>query len=127
MDAQIRKLDAAQNLVFGWASVAVTVDGEQLIDKQGDIIPPDELEQAAYEFVLKWREADEMHTQVTKGHVIESLVVTPEKLDALGLPAKSLPTGWWVGFKVDPATFAKVAAGDYAMFSIEGQAQRVEG
>ena len=41
---EIKKLDPAQNLVFGWASVAITVDGNQVIDKQGDIIPTDELE-----------------------------------------------------------------------------------
>ena len=76
--------------------------------------------------MLKWREADEMHTQITKGHVVESLVVTPEKLEALGLPAGSLQTGWWVGFKVDPVTFAKVQSGEFQMFSIEGTAQRVE-
>ena len=123
---EIKKLDPVQNLVFGWASVAITVDGETVIDKQGDIIPTDELEQAAYEFVLKWREADEMHTQITKGHVVESLVVTPEKLEALGLPAGALQTGWWVGFKVDPETFSKVQSGEFQMFSIEGTAQRVE-
>ena len=123
---EIKKLDPAQNLVFGWASVAITVDGETVIDKQGDIIPTDELEQAAYDFVLKWREADSNHDRITKGHVVESLVVTPEKLEALGLPAGSLQTGWWVGFKVDPATFAKVQSGEFQMFSIEGTAQRVE-
>lgn len=126
MDATIKKLDEAQNLVFGWASVAVTVDGETVIDKQGDIIPADELEAAAYEFVLKWREADAMHDQITRGQVVESLVVTDDKLAALGLATGALPTGWWVGFKVDPATFARVKAGDYSMFSIEGVAQREE-
>jgi len=125
MDAAIRKLDEAQNLVFGWASVAVEADGTTLIDKQGDVIDPDTLERAAYDFVLEWREADEMHDRVTKGHVVESVVLTTEKRAAMGLPADG-PVGWWVGFKVDPATFAKVKAGTYQMFSIEGVAQREE-
>lgn len=128
MDARISKLDAARNQVFGWASIAATVDGETLIDKQGDVIDPQDLEDAAYEFVLAFAKdgLDEMHSRVTKGQLIESLVVTEDKLAAMGLPAGVLPTGWWVGFQVDPATFAKVRAGDYGMFSIEGVAERVE-
>lgn len=122
----VAKLDADQNLVFGWASISATADGTTLIDKQNDIIPPAELESAVYDYVLEFREADEMHTQVTKGHLIESLVTTPDKLMAMGLQPNTLPTGWWVGFKVDPATFQAVKAGRYPMFSIEGTAERVE-
>ena len=122
---RVAKMDPDRNLVFGWASVAATVDGQTLIDKQGDIIPPAELEAAAYDYVLEFREADEMHSRVTKGHLVESLVTTPEKLTAMGLPAGSLPVGWWVGFKMDPASFAAVKAGKYPMFSIEGTAERV--
>jgi len=124
-DFALAKLDPDRNLVFGWASVAATVDGETLIDKQGDIIPPDELESAVYEYVLEFRDMDEMHTQVSKGQLIESLVLTPEKRAAMGLPADGV-TGWWAGYKVDPKTFAKVKAGSYPMFSIEGRAERVE-
>lgn len=122
----IAKLDPDRNLVFGWASVAATVDGELLIDKQGDVIPPEELETAAYEYVLEFREADEMHQRIAKGALVESLVATPEKVAAMGLPPGSLPVGWWVGFKMDPATFQAVKAGKYPMFSIEGTAERVE-
>jgi hypothetical protein len=123
---RIAKLDPDQNLVFGWASVAVQKDGTTLVDKQGDVIDPQELETAAYDFVLDFREADEMHDQVTKGALVESLVVTPAKLESMGLAPDALPMGWWVGFKVEPATFAKVRAGQLSMFSIEGKAQREE-
>jgi hypothetical protein len=46
----------------------------------------------------------------------------------MGLVSKTAPhVGWWVGFHLeDPALFAKVKAGDYTMFSIEGRAERVE-
>jgi hypothetical protein len=121
----VLKLDTARQLVFGWASVAVTKDGETLIDRQGDIIPPQELEDAAYEYVLTYREADEMHNQITKGQLVESVVFTPEKLRVMGLPADSAPTGWWVGFKLDAETFRKVQDGRLSMFSIEGTAERV--
>lgn len=121
----IRKLNEDENLVFGWASVAVQKDGNILEDQQGDVIDPTVLEKAAYEFVMEFREADEMHNQVTKGHLVESFVSTPEKLQALGLAADALPQGWWVGFHVAPDVFAKIKSGQYKMFSIEGTAERV--
>ena len=43
----ILKSDGDQRLVFGWASVSVTVDGEQVEDLQGDAVDPEELEKAA--------------------------------------------------------------------------------
>lgn len=59
----ILKSDGDQRLVFGWASVSVTVDGEQVEDLQGDAVDPEELEKAAYQYVLDFRDAGEMHDQ----------------------------------------------------------------
>jgi hypothetical protein len=59
--------------------------------------------------------------------LVESFVVTPEKLAAMGLEQGTAPQGaWWTGFKFDDESFAKVRAGDRTMFSIKGEAQRVE-
>ncbi len=57
--------------------------------------------------------------------MIESIVFTKEKLQALGLPENSLPCGcWWVGFQItDDSTWQKIKKGEYNMFSIEGTAQ----
>ena len=123
-DVYVQKI-GDQNLVFGWASIAADRDGELLVDKDGDFITPDDLEGAVYEYVLEFRTANEMHQSVTKGHLVESLAMTPEKEQAMGLPPGSIPYGWWVGFKVDPDTFAKVKSGELRMFSIEGHADRV--
>jgi hypothetical protein len=121
----IIKTDAKRQLVFGWASVAVNKDGSPLVDRQGDVIDPADLEDAAYVFVLKFREANERHQDSIEGQLVESLAVTPEKLEKMGLPSDALPAGWWVGFYVpDPAVFAKVESGEYTMFSIEGSAVR---
>ena len=50
-----------------------------------------------------------------------------EKLQAMGLVAKTAPQGaWWVGFQFSPEAFAKVQSGDRSMFSIKGAAERVE-
>jgi hypothetical protein len=121
----IVKTDAKRQLVFGWASVAVNKDGSPLVDRQGDIISMDDLEDAAYVFVLKFREANQRHQNGVDGVLVESLAVTPEKLEKMGLAPNALPAGWWVGFYIeDPAVFAKVESGEYAMFSIEGSATR---
>ncbi len=125
----IAKVDEAQRLVFGWASVAKDASGNILEDLQGDIVTMDELEPAAYDFVLHSRVGTDLHPtdDVAKGQLVESLVVTPDKLTAMGLKADTAPQGaWWVGFKFDPETFAKVRAGDRTMFSIKGAAERVE-
>ena len=59
--------------------------------------------------------------------MIESIVFTKEKTQALGLPENSLPCGWWVGFQItDDNTWEKIKSGQYNMFSIEGTAQREE-
>lgn len=47
--------------------------------------------------------------------------------DCLGIPEGTLPVGWWIGFKVlDEDVWEKVKSGEYPMFSIEGEAERVE-
>lgn len=124
---EIRKVDADRNIVFGWANIAVRKDGQQVVDTQGDMIDAAELEEAGYNFVLNFRSTGEMHKGDSKGELIESFVVTPEKLQKMGLPADSLPIGWWVGFHIsDDAVFAKVKEGKYSAFSIQGKAVREE-
>ena len=123
---QIAKLDEAQNLVFGWASVAIKSGDVLLTDLQNDQIEPPELEKAAYSFVEHSRAVNEMHRGLPVGQLVESFVVTPEKLELMGLMRKSAPqVGYWVGFRVQPDVFQKVKAGKLRMFSIEGTATRV--
>lgn len=122
---RIAKSDDDKHLAFGWASVSVNEDGGQLIDLSGDMIDPDELESAAYNFVRLYRDGGEMHERAGVATLVESIVFTPEKLTALGLPPESLPTGWWLGFFVtDEDVWDKVKNGEYSMFSIEGTANR---
>lgn len=115
---------AAENLVFGWLSIAADKNGQLVVDKQGDVIPVDELEHAAYDFVLDYRDADQMHDGQPIGKLVESVVMTPEKQAAMGLPDSSLPTGWWVGFRVEPDVFKRVSTGELKAFSIGGAAIR---
>ena len=124
----ILKADDDKRLVFGWASISITVDGEQLEDRQKDMIDPEDLEEAAYEYVLNFRDTGEEHvsTMRKKGKLVESCVFTAEKQKAIGIPEGTLPIGWWIGFKIeDDAAWEKVKNGTYRMFSIEGKANRV--
>lgn len=116
-----------KHLAFGWANVAIRADGEEIEDWQEDIIEPEELENAAYQYVLLYREGGEMHERGGAAVLVESVVFTEEKMQAMGIPAGTLPVGWWIGFKVtDEDVWEKVKDGTYLMFSIEGEAERVE-
>jgi hypothetical protein len=127
-DAEISKADADKQQIFGWASV-VEVNGEPIVDLQGDQISIDEMEKAGYEYVMKSRKGGDMHLRnnwepIQKSEMIESFIVTPEKRDAMGLP-DSVPSGWWVGFKVqDPNVWDMVKSGERTGFSIHGHGRR---
>ena len=123
----IKKADEDKRLAFGWASVANFEDGSTLVDSADDVIDIDVLEKAAYKFVRLHRSGGEMHERAAVAELVESIVFTKEKAAALGIPEGTLPEGWWVGFFVtDGDVWAKVKSGEYAMFSIEGVAQRVK-
>ncbi len=124
---KVMKSDDEKMLAFGWASVSMRVDGEVIEDWQGDIIEPGELEEAAYEYVRLYGDGGEMHERGGVAVLIESVVFTEEKMQAMGIPAETLPVGWWIGFKVlDEDVWDKVKDGTYQMFSVEGTAERVK-
>ena len=123
----ITKADEDKRLVFGWALVSADKDGNKLIDHQGDMVDPDDLEEGAYEYVLNFRDAGEEHigTLRKKARMVESCVFTPEKMKAIGIPEGTIPVGWWIGFYVDDdTTWERIKSGKYKMFSIEGKAVR---
>lgn len=123
-DVRVYKVED-ERLIFGWANVAATADGQPIVDAHGDIIEPDVLEKAAYQFNLTFRDAGQMHAGGSVGRLVESFMATPEKLVAMGLAPDALPVGLWVGFKIDDAdVWAKVKSGEYPMFSIQGKAVR---
>lgn len=123
---KIQKADDEKRLAFGWAYVSQDEAGNQTEDHSGDQLEPEELEQAAYKFVELYREGGEMHERGGCAVLVESMVFTKEKQQALGIPEGTLPVGWWIGFKVtDDDVWAKVKDGSYSMLSIEGTATRV--
>ena len=103
----IKKADEDKHLAFGWAYVSQ--------------------DEGAYQFVELYREGGEMHERGGCAVLVESMVFTKEKQQALGIPDGTLPIGWWIGFKVtDEDVWSKVKDGTYPMFSIEGTAIREE-
>ena len=125
---QIKKTDEDKRLVFGWANIAIRANGEQIEDLQGDVVDPEDLEEGVYQYVLNFRDAGEEHIPGLrkKARMVESVVFTEEKLQAMGIPKGTVPLGWWIGFYVDDdETWAKIKDGTYTMFSIEGKGKRI--
>ena len=88
---KIQKSNDDRMLAFGWANVSLTEEGEQIEDWQQDMIDPEVLEDAAYQFVELYREGGEMHERGGAAVFIESVVFTEEKMKALGIPEGTLP------------------------------------
>jgi hypothetical protein len=128
VEGEFTKFDEDKRLAFGWASV-VKKDGLEVVDRQGDWISPEDLENAAYKYVLTSRVGGDMHKRNGEqphhvSDLVESFVVTPEKIAKMGLP-ESTPIGWWVGFKVhDDDTWDLVKKKGRTGFSIHGRGKR---
>jgi hypothetical protein len=123
------KTDDDKRQAFGWASV-VQVNGKPVIDRQGDWITPDEIEKAAYKYVLENRKGGHQHRRTEDDQplhassLIESFVVTPEKIEKMGLPPET-PIGWWVGYHVhDEDAWQDIKKGVRTGFSIHGRGKR---
>lgn len=127
---EFTKFDDEKRQAFGWASV-VKIDGQPVIDRQGDYISMEDLEDAAYAYVHKSRVGGDMHRRNGEAahkvsDMIESMVFTDEKVAKMGLPA-DFPRGWWVGYKIhDEDTWSEVRKGGRTGFSIHGKGLRKE-
>jgi hypothetical protein len=128
---EISKMDTDKRQVFGFCTVT-HVNGEPVIDLQGDYVPLEEIEKAAYTYVIDSRKGGDMHQRngdqpLHTSDLVESFVVTPEKLETMGLDRNAMPHGWWVGFKVnDDKQWEMVKSGERAGFSIHGSGRRIE-
>lgn len=127
LNFNITKARDEECLVSGWANVAVGVDGKPPLDWQGDIIRPEVLEKAAIQFMMDYRGSGVMHEGESQGVVVESMMFTKEKQAAIGIPEGHVPEGWFITVKVtNPDVFKAVKDGTYKMFSIQGNAKRIE-
>lgn len=117
--------DAARRRSFGWAYVAKRADGSQVIDWSGDrITQPDQVEETAYRFVRNGRGADLVHNGEPVARMIESLALTPEKVEKMGAVGILPQSAHWVGFEWSPEAWPRVASGELGMFSWGGRGRR---
>jgi hypothetical protein len=134
---QITKVDTENRMVFGFFNVN-KIGNELVEDLQQDTIETEELEKAAYDFVLNARIAGESHLRKGVGNLVESMMFTYEKeqailktLEQIGIKDAQFSLGvegWWGGFQItDEEVLAKIDKGEYPMFSVGGKAeQRIE-
>lgn len=119
---RVAKIAEDEQLVFGWASITKTANGQTVVDSQDEIIETEDLEPAVYEYVLNFADMGLDHVGEPVGKMVESLMLTSEKAAAMGISG-AIPEGWWIGFHVpNPDVFAKFKSGEYGMFSIQGTA-----
>lgn len=127
---EVKKADPDQQLIFGWASIVQ--EGDHLVvDHQNDMMLPEDLEKGAYDFVLEARHHGDSHKTIGTGRLVESMMFTKEKQDALGVVIKNAAgqqlVGWWVGFKVDAAdVWQKHKDGHLPEFSIGGHSSSID-
>lgn len=126
---RITKSDDARQIVFGWAMVAIQKDGKYVVDHDGQWCEPEDIEEAAYDFVLNAANGDgvsgEDHDEdyVPDAYLVESVAFTPEKLEAMGMDPGSVDLGHWFGIYIpDAEAYERVKSGEKAMFSVDGWA-----
>jgi len=125
-EGAIAKIDDEQRVIFGWAFVSKKAgEANYKLDTQDDFWTEDEVEKSVYDYMLNSRQGDDMHMEVAKSEIVESMVFTPEKIEKMGLDPDTTPLGWWVGFKVhDDDVWKMVKEGKRTMFSIGGKGKR---
>ena len=122
----IAKYDQEQGVLVGWASLSTDQQGRPFVDAQGDIIPIEEIEKAAHALMQSGGtgKADVMHQVFGVGDIVESLVLTSAKRDALKLGDG--PQGWVVAIKVNsPEVREAIKAGAALELSIFGKSRWV--
>ena len=123
---EIRKAEPERQMIFGWASV-VAKNGQYVVDKQGDIIPIHELENAVLNYMLESRDHGIMHDQKGTGKLVMSFLTTPEYMDAFGLTQRDDQIGWIGGWKIeDPALWEAHKRGLLPELSIGGSSMPFE-
>jgi len=134
LKADIAKVDEDNRIAFGLFSV-MKIGGELVNDGEDDRVDTHEIEKAAYDYVRESREAGlNHHTTTGVGDLIETMVFTHEKVEALkkALTAAGIKHTieidgefWWGGHYVkDDTVWKGVKSGDYESWSIGGSAHR---
>lgn len=109
--------------------VAVRKDGKTVVDHDDQWTTPEEVEDAAYDFVLNAANgpvSGEDHDLDAEpdAFLIESVAFTAEKLVAMGMDPGAVDLGHWIGLYIpDDEAYSRVKSGEKAMLSVDGWAQ----
>lgn len=122
---EITKVDDEARVVYGWASV-IRKGGRTQIDTQGDVIPDDVMEAAAWDFLKHAGVGCVMHARdpagspIKVGSCVASFPLTAVTKAAFGI--ESDIDGWMFGMHVtDDGVWKMVKAGELKGFSIGGK------
>lgn len=109
-----------KRMAYGFASV-IDKDGEPIIDSHNHKIDEETLIKAAHNFIKMYRNSKEMHNGPSIGDVVESIVLSKDIREVLGIEKDM--TGWFIGMKInDDDVWEKIKSKEYKMFSIGGTA-----
>lgn len=127
MSTLIFKADIAKvknKVAYGFAYVSKK-DGEVVVDHSGDSWSIDEVEKTAHEFITECRVGGSMHSEMNVARVVESVVFTKEKQEALGIDLGM--ECWFIGMEIlDDEVLKQIETGELQMFSIGGMGTREE-
>lgn len=111
-------------VAYGFAYVS-NKNGETVVDHSGDTWSIDEVEKTAHEFITECRVGGSMHSVMDVARVVESVVFTKEKQDALGIDLGM--ECWFIGMEIlDEEVLKQIESGELQMFSIGGIGVREE-
>ena len=123
-DAEGEGSEAVDEEQKAWAPVLIPNE----TDKQGDVIPVGEIEQAAHTFLANYRKVDTDHDLMEgKGTPIESWTLKQDT--AFTLPngdgeTREYPAGtWMLGVRFNDEAWERVKTGELQGFSIYGEAE----
>lgn len=109
-----------------WAPVLIPNE----TDKQGDVIPADEIESAAHEFLAEFRKIDTDHDLFEgKGAPIESWTLKEAQTFTApdGSESREYPAGtWMMGVEFADQAWERVKDGELSGFSIYGEATQLD-
>lgn len=123
IQGEVVKLDKERRVAYGWFSV-IEEDGEAIVDAQGDVIKEGVLLDAVHEFAVDSRAGRILHRGHRIADIVESIMLTKDVQDALGIDLGRV--GWFGAMKFrDDETWARVKSGELQAFSIGGTGARI--
>ena len=112
----IFKADEAKKIVYG------VVLEPHTVDLQGDVLSIDEIEQAAYAYLVNSRVVGDSHSRLAEAEVVESYLAPTD----IELGGQQISKGTWImGVRIlNEDMWAQVMRGEFTGFSIGGTGER---